>query len=110
MSELESTNIAELTTQIKDLIDARKVLITQLKSLNKRRLDMRDEISDVTSKLATDQAKLEPLYNEANKHKQLPSSTNIVCFWCTEPFNCKPTSLPFKYENDIFYECFFKII
>ena len=70
MSELKSTNIAELTTQIKDLIDARKTLITQLKSLNKRRLDMRDEISDVTSKLATEQAKLEPLYTEANKHKR----------------------------------------
>ena len=69
MSELKSTNIADLTTQIKDLIDARKTLITQLKSLNKRRLDMRDEIGDVTSTLATEQAKLEPLYNEANKHK-----------------------------------------
>ena len=42
-------------------------------------------------------------FYEANKTKQLPSSTNIVCFWCTESFNCKPVGLPFKYENNIFY-------
>ena len=42
-------------------------------------------------------------FYEANKHKQLPTTTNIVCFWCTESFDCKPVGLPLKYEHNIFY-------
>ena len=64
MSELESTNTSEINNKIKDLLDSRKNLITQLKSLNKNRLDMRDEINTITSQLGTHQADLEPLYQQ----------------------------------------------
>ena len=65
MSELESTNVDVITTKIKDSLDSRKNLVTQLKSLNKKRLDMRDEIITITSQLGEQQAVLEPLYGEA---------------------------------------------
>ena len=64
MSELESTNTSEINNKIKDLLDSRKNLITQLKSLNKKRLDMRDEINTITSQLGEHQADLEPLYQQ----------------------------------------------
>ena len=64
MSELESTNTSEINNKIKDLLDSRKNLITQLKSLNKKRLDMRDEIGTITTQLGEHQADLEPLYQE----------------------------------------------
>ena len=64
MSELESTNTSEINNKIKDLLDSRKNLITQLKSLNKKRLDMRDEINTITSQLGGHQADLEPLYQQ----------------------------------------------
>ena len=64
MSELESTNTSEINNKIKDLLDSRKNLITQLKSLNKKRLDMRDEIGTITAQLGEHQADLEPLYQE----------------------------------------------
>ena len=64
MSELESTTTGEINNKIKDLLDSRKNLITQLKSLNKNRLDMRDEINTITSQLGTHQADLEPLYQQ----------------------------------------------
>ncbi len=64
MSELESTTTSEINNKIKDLLDSRKNLITQLKSLNKNRLDMRDEINTITSQLGTHQADLEPLYQQ----------------------------------------------
>ena len=70
MSELESTNVDEITTKIKDLLDSRKNLVTQLKSLNKKRLDMRDEINTVTSQLGEDQAVLEPLYGEVGTYRK----------------------------------------
>ena len=64
MSELESTTTGEINNKIKDLLDSRKNLITQLKSLNKNRLDMRDEINTITSQLGEHQADLEPLYQQ----------------------------------------------
>ena len=64
MSELESTNTSEINSKIRDLLDSRKNLVTQLKSLNKKRLDMRDEINTITSQLGEHQADLEPLYQE----------------------------------------------
>ncbi|MBH59265.1 MAG: hypothetical protein CMO19_02465 [Thaumarchaeota archaeon] len=64
MSELESTNTSEINNKIKDLLDSRKNLVTQLKSLNKKRLDMRDEINTITSQLGEHQADLEPLYQQ----------------------------------------------
>ena len=64
MSELESTNTSEINNKIRDLLDSRKNLITQLKSLNKKRLDMRDEIGTITTQLGEHQADLEPLYQE----------------------------------------------
>ena len=70
MSELESTNVDEITTKIKDLLDSRKNLVTQLKSLNKKRLDMRDEIYTITSQLGEDQAVLEPLYGEVGTYRK----------------------------------------
>ena len=70
MSELESTNVDEITTKIKDLLDSRKNLVTQLKSLNKKRLDMRDEINTITSQLGEDQAVLEPLYGEVGSYRK----------------------------------------
>ena len=70
MSELESTNVDVITTKIKDSLDSRKNLVTQLKSLNKKRLDMRDEIITITSQLGEQQAVLEPLYGEAGKNRK----------------------------------------
>ena len=70
MSELESTTVDEITTKIKDLLDSRKNLVTQLKSLNKKRLDMRDEINTITSQLGEHQADLEPLYGEAGSYRK----------------------------------------
>lgn len=70
MSELESTNVDVITTKIKDSLDSRKNLVTQLKSLNKKRLDMRDEIITITSQLGEEQAVLEPLYGEAGKNRK----------------------------------------
>tara|TARA_Y100000590_G_scaffold2006_1_gene2582 strand:+ start:7225 stop:8133 length:909 start_codon:yes stop_codon:yes gene_type:complete len=64
LSELESTNTSEINNKIKDLLDSRKNLVTQLKSLNKKRLDMRDEINTITSQLGEHQADLEPLYQQ----------------------------------------------
>ena len=64
MSELEPTNTSEINNKIKDLLDSRKNLVTQLKSLNKKRLDMRDEINTITSQLGEHQADLEPLYQQ----------------------------------------------
>ena len=43
-----------------------------------------------------------PFY-EANNNDTYPNSTNIVCFWCTEKFKCRPISLPIKLSNGIFY-------
>lgn len=70
MSELESTTVDEITTKIKDLLDSRKNLVTQLKSLNKKRLDMRDEINTITSQLGEHQADLEPLYGEVGSYRK----------------------------------------
>ena len=70
MSELESTTVDEITTKIKDLLDSRKNLVTQLKSLNKKRLDMRDEINTITSQLGEHQADLEPLYGEVGIYRK----------------------------------------
>ena len=70
MSELESTNTNEINTKIKDILDSRKNLITQLKSLNKQRLDMRDEIHTITSQLAEHQADLEPLYRQVGDFRK----------------------------------------
>ena len=70
MSELESTNVDEITTKIKDLLDSRKNLVTQLKSLNKKRLDMRDELNTITSQLGEHQADLEPLYGEVGGYRK----------------------------------------
>jgi len=70
LSELESTTVDEITTKIKDLLDSRKNLVTQLKSLNKKRLDMRDEINTITSQLGEHQADLEPLYGEAGSYRK----------------------------------------
>ena len=70
MSELESTTVDEITTKIKDLLDSRKNLVTQLKSLNKKRLDMRDEINTITSQLGEHQADLEPLYGDVGSYRK----------------------------------------
>ena len=70
MSELESTNVDVITTKIKDLLDSRKNLVTQLKSLNKKRLDMRDELNTITSQLGEHQAALEPLYGEVGNYRK----------------------------------------
>ena len=70
MSELESTNVDVITTKIKDLLDSRKNLVTQLKSLNKKRLDMRDELNTITSQLGEHQAALEPLYGEVGTYRK----------------------------------------
>ena len=70
MSELESTTVDEITTKIKDLLDSRKNLVTQLKSLNKKRLDMRDELNTITSQLGEHQAALEPLYGEVGNYRK----------------------------------------
>jgi len=70
LSELESTTVDEITTKIKDLLDSRKNLVTQLKSLNKKRLDMRDEINTITSQLGEHQADLEPLYGEVGSYRK----------------------------------------
>jgi len=70
LSELESTNVDEITTKIKDLLDSRKNLVTQLKSLNKKRLDMRDELNTITSQLGEHQADLEPLYGEVGGYRK----------------------------------------
>ena len=70
MSELESTNVDVITTKIKDLLDSRKNLVTQLKSLNKKRLDMRDELNTITSQLGEHQAVLEPLYGEVGNYRK----------------------------------------
>ena len=70
MSELESTTVDEITTKIKDLLDSRKNLVTQLKSLNKKRLDMRDELNTITSQLGEHQADLEPLYGEVGIYRK----------------------------------------
>ena len=70
MSELESTNVDVITTKIKDSLDSRKNLVTQLKSLNKKRLDLRDEIITITSQLGEHQAVLEPLYGVAGKNRK----------------------------------------
>jgi len=70
LSELESTTVDEITTKIKDLLDSRKNLVTQLKSLNKKRLDMRDEINTITSQLGEHQADLEPLYGEVGIYRK----------------------------------------
>tara|TARA_Y100001970_G_scaffold287762_1_gene413208 strand:+ start:1562 stop:2632 length:1071 start_codon:yes stop_codon:yes gene_type:complete len=43
-----------------------------------------------------------PFY-EANKNKKWPTSTSISCFWCTEPFDGCPISLPIKYVNNTFH-------
>tara|TARA_B100000029_G_scaffold230656_1_gene228141 strand:+ start:62662 stop:63570 length:909 start_codon:yes stop_codon:yes gene_type:complete len=64
LSELEPTNTSEINNKIKDLLDSRKNLVTHLKSLNKKRLDMRDEINTITSQLGEHQADLEPLYQQ----------------------------------------------
>tara|TARA_B100000745_G_scaffold64091_1_gene37835 strand:- start:91 stop:999 length:909 start_codon:yes stop_codon:yes gene_type:complete len=70
LSELESTNVDVITTKIKDLLDSRKNLVTQLKSLNKKRLDMRDELNTITSQLGEHQAALEPLYGEVGNYRK----------------------------------------
>ena len=70
LSELESTTVDEITTKIKDLLDSRKNLVTQLKSLNKKRLDMRDEINTITSQLGEHQADLEPLYGDVGSYRK----------------------------------------
>ena len=70
MSELESTTVDEITTKIKDLLDSRKNLVTQLKSLNKKRLDTRDELNTITSQLGEHQADLEPLYGEVGSYRK----------------------------------------
>jgi hypothetical protein len=42
-------------------------------------------------------------FKECNRKKVWPQRTNIYCFNCSHSFDHTPASLPFKYQNGIFY-------
>ena len=42
-------------------------------------------------------------FKECNRKKVWPQRTNIYCFNCSHSFEHTPSSLPFKYQNGIFY-------
>jgi hypothetical protein len=42
-------------------------------------------------------------FRECNRKKIWPQRTNIYCFNCAHSFDHTPASLPFKYQNGIFY-------
>jgi len=42
-------------------------------------------------------------FKECNRKKIWPQRTNIYCFNCSHSFEHTPASLPFKYQNGIFY-------
>lgn len=42
-------------------------------------------------------------FKECNRKKVWPQRTNIYCFNCSHSFDHMPASLPFKYQNGIFY-------
>jgi hypothetical protein len=42
-------------------------------------------------------------FNEHNKKKKWPNSTNIDCLWCCHSFDSFPFGIPIKNYDDIFY-------
>ena len=42
-------------------------------------------------------------YNEYNKRKEWPKTSDIKCFWCCHNFDCIPCAIPTKYQNNNFY-------
>lgn len=42
-------------------------------------------------------------YNDFNKIKQWPNTTEIKCWWCCHNFDNAPCGIPIKYEDDTFY-------
>ena len=42
-------------------------------------------------------------YNEYNKRREWPKTSDIKCFWCCHNFDCIPCTIPTKYVNNNFY-------
>ena len=42
-------------------------------------------------------------YNEYNKRREWPKTSDIKCFWCCHNFDCIPCAIPTKYQNNNFY-------
>ena len=42
-------------------------------------------------------------YNEYNKRREWPKTSDIKCFWCCHNFDTVPCAIPTKYHNNNFY-------
>ena len=42
-------------------------------------------------------------YNEYNKRREWPKTSDIKCFWCCHNFDTIPCAIPTKYHNNNFY-------
>ena len=42
-------------------------------------------------------------YNEYNKRKEWPKTSDLKCFWCCHNFDKIPCAIPVKYHNNNFY-------
>ena len=42
-------------------------------------------------------------YNEYNKRREWPKSSDLKCFWCCHNFDKIPCAIPVKYHNNNFY-------
>ena len=88
--------IKEETPLPKEDISTNKIQdITEFK--NRRREDMEAYKIDNTVHHTLIQ------FHEANRLNTYPMTTNVCCFWDTEPFTTRPISLPVKLVNNVFY-------
>tara|TARA_B100001179_G_scaffold229627_1_gene215697 strand:- start:2461 stop:3366 length:906 start_codon:yes stop_codon:yes gene_type:complete len=75
----DNPSIMDINTKINELLDSRDNLISQVKSIHQKKIGIRTEIVNITSKLAVDKAELEPLYKQINslRNQRFTLITNI---------------------------------
>ena len=79
MQAKDNPKITDINTKINELLDSRDNLISQLRDLHQKKIGIRTEIGNITSKLAVDKAELDPLYKQVSRlrNQRFTLITNI---------------------------------
>jgi hypothetical protein len=98
LNPIEYEKPHEVIYDNKSLIDNKKIVDTN-NNIDK-------ELNNKYKKVNLKKNKIKSLmvyYNEYNKRREWPKTSDLKCFWCCHNFDKIPCAIPVKYNNNNFY-------